>query len=235
MKRLCAKYDTSETTIYTYLLARCARYFLECVGYEVLDGQLLQTSEDKLEVINKELRSKLYLDPDMKHVNQVMTSVAQLIAMVMFDLEGKRAKAAKEKLEKMDFSGDLLYAMLVAACTKDKDFNDTGLSDQCLSTIKMRLKELDNADGKYSYTKHLQQIASEMVAANGASYPSSHGFYVEKWHTIKKKIPALCEHYRNLNNQRDEEGERLFSYANLAPALKNSLVYLDILLTTEEK
>jgi hypothetical protein len=161
-----------------------------------------------------------------------MDAIAHLIAMAIFDFGGAKAKIANAKLEKIDFSGDILHALLTAACVKDPNFTVKDLSYNCLDTIRTRLRDLGNLDGKYSFVKHFQLMTSEMLATNGATYPYSPGYYVEKWQALKVKVPGLCQHYKDLSNTYNEDGDRLFSLSDLDPTFKDSLTNVDKLLTS---
>lgn len=196
--RLCKKYNVKENRLYTYLLAHSVEYFLEVLGYEVTDQQLLQTGEDTLQTVMADLRKEYIYAPAITHVKDLVTSSAHLLALAIGSFRKKSVRDnVVSKLEPIGFDYTLLYEVIrhysMSGTTEPWDL--VGIESGCKRAVKKRLEDLNNKQGNRNALDAFVLLTSELLSVDGATFPKAPGNYVRLWAEAKKKIPALVEHY----------------------------------------
>lgn len=205
-ERLAEEHKVTTGTLAAYLLRRCADDFLEVTGYTWDDGRLFKDKEDRLEEVTKANRLEFRLDTSLKHMEELVTSVAHLVALAIAKSDEVDSKVYLELLEYIDFSPALLLAQLrLFSATRlsnplPEAYKLLGLpsaSWDCKGYITKKLGDLDRIGEVKNSAGAFEVVVRELRSNKGFGYPTKVAGYTPYWLAFRRQIPDYVLGYRD--------------------------------------
>lgn len=183
----CKALGTTYHVLTSYLLARCAEYFLKEIGVSV-DDKVLVKGVDNLQDTMEKLRDQLRISPKLTYTDDLLQGIGNAIALYLAARsDAFTDEEAQNHLREARLSPDILLGYIITAeyvklpsDIYDRLFPKT-LSKPSLRYAIAKATELGNQKRVKSYSSVFATITNELTSDQGFPYPSVLSFYEQRW------------------------------------------------------
>lgn len=201
---LTVKYKCATDDLACYLLACSAELFLSECGYDILNEQVVLVKEPTLQTTTEILTSELYYQTDLKHVENLVNSVAHLVAMAAVKARLTPAKYAAllTSLKSKNFGWELMgeaMSAYVASSPKCSAKYVMKLDSNCYNTISKNIERWSNFGNKKTAPVAFETMVAELISVDNYRFPKSPAYYSSHWDEARKRVETLVIEYADVD------------------------------------
>jgi hypothetical protein len=203
-RRLADKYNVSTETLTAYLLARSAEYFLETIGMEFKNEQLLKIEgqECKLEETFETLQQQYVYKPFVSHTKLLVDNIAHMCALAIRKVQitaPKQAEALTLAYEASDFSLNLMTVNLLhfSHSSTNEKYDLQNVKHECKEAISKH--DIGSEVSSKNIKSAFESIARELLTKDGFSYPITMTMYNTDWVQARKRIRGYVKEYQSFD------------------------------------
>lgn len=202
------------------LLRHCLDLFLSVTGHTIVDGHLsYDPFKDTLEARLKANREQYVIDVSLTHVEELPKVAGEMVAAaIALQVMPKDRQKKLNRVEEMDFTPDLLLALLEMFALKDDTKPESLVLKQVSRAVvghfvpqKAELKALK---ANRTLNDSFKAVIGQLTSTKGFSYPEKRATYQNYWISVRRSIQYRLNVYEDLEVS-DEVSEILSKVASL--------------------